>query len=362
MLVKDFLKEIDILAPFSLALDWDNSGLQVGDPESEVKKVALALDPTDRNIQAAVDQKAELLITHHPLIFKPMKNISAGNPLTGPLIKAIKGSLAVISAHTNWDCLGVPLALAETLELTPSGPLEQVPEKLLKLTVFVPADKAEILKQALHLAGAGRLGDYTDCSFEIEGFGQFRPGPDSSPYAGDPGLLAKTGEIRLEMVLPEYLAPCLAGVIKSVHPYEEPAFDFIEIKRPGPGLGLLGEWPSPKEALSFCAQKLDLHPLRWAGPDPGAITKVALLPGSGGGYLTMAQKMGARMLITGEMNYHQALLAADTGFCVLSAGHYETEKPGLLKLGRHLEKITGRLGAAVEYMYLNDQSPWQTRA
>jgi dinuclear metal center YbgI/SA1388 family protein len=326
---------------------------------AKAKKVALALDATSRTVQAALDQKADLLIVHHPLIFKPLKNLNLQNDLNRPLIKAIKGDLAVIAAHTNLDMVLVAQALADALELTPSGPLEAESPKLASLTVYAPYDAVEGLKSALFAAGAGEQGAYSECCYELDGLGQFRPGPDSLPYIGEAGVLEKTREIRLELTAPESLIPKIAAALRKAHPYEEPAFHFQAVKRPGPGLGLLAEWSEKKAALAFCAEKLGLKNPRWAGPDPGLIREAALLPGAGGDYILAAKNAGAKILVTGEINYHQALLAEEAGFCVLACGHYETEKPGLARLGRELEKLTRRLKATVEYIYLDDQSPWQ---
>ncbi|MDR1578091.1 MAG: Nif3-like dinuclear metal center hexameric protein [Deltaproteobacteria bacterium] len=369
MLVGDFLGYLDRLAPFSLALDWDNSGLQVGDPKAKAQKVALALDPTNRVIDQAIERRADLLITHHPLIFKPSKSLNLQNPLTSPIFKAIKGELSIISAHTNWDKVGVAQALAERLELIPDGPLELDSEELAKLTVFAPAEGLDSIKQALFQVGVGRQGNYVETAYALKGVGQFRPEPGSQPYVGDIGELTKVDEIRLETILPKSLIPAATLALRSTHPYEEPAFDFTICQRPEQGLGLLAHWPTPRDPLAFCVEKLGLNKanlepssldqLRFAGPEPGPISQVALLPGSGGDYLLSAQKAGAQILITGEMSHHHALLAEEANFCVLAAGHYETESPGLLRLGQELEKITRRLGATIEYIYLSEHSPWR---
>jgi dinuclear metal center YbgI/SA1388 family protein len=359
MLVRDFLAHLDRLAPFSLALDWDNSGLQVGDPEANAQKVALALDPTSWVIEKALELKADLLITHHPLLFKPLKSLNSQNPLHRPVIKALKGDLAIIAAHTNWDNVGAPLALAETLDLIPDGPLARVSEDLAKLTVFAPAAKMDDLKKALFAVGVGQQGDYVECAYQSPGVGQFRPGPDSQPFIGTPGDLAKVPEDRLELILKKSLIPAATEALRAAHPYEEPAFDFVAINRPGPGLGLLAHWPEPIEPLAFCALRLGSQNLALAGPDPGAISRIALLPGSGGDFIWPAQKAGAQLLITGEINHHQALLAEEANFPVLVAGHYETEKPSVFRLGQQLASLTRRLNAAVEYIYVPEHSPWR---
>jgi putative NIF3 family GTP cyclohydrolase 1 type 2 len=191
--------------------------------------------------------------------------------------------------------------------------------------------------------------------------GQFKPEPGSRPYIGSEGSLEKTKEIRLEMALPTNLIPKATTAIRENHPYEEPAFHFAKIERPGPGLGLLAEWPKPQDPVATTASKLGLKALAFAGPKPGPIQKVALLPGAGGDFILMAQKAGAKALITGEMSYHQALLAEEAGLLVIAAGHFETEKPGLDLLGQELEILTRRSGATIDYIYLHDQSPWQTR-
>ncbi|MDR0548633.1 MAG: Nif3-like dinuclear metal center hexameric protein [Deltaproteobacteria bacterium] len=360
MLVKDFIGLIDRLAPFSLAPDWDNSGLQVGDPKARVKKVALALEATSQTIEEAINQKANLLIVHHPLIFKPLKNLNLNDPLTSPIIKAIFGNLAVIAAHTNWDAVGVAKALAETLGLTPLEPLTTTSPDLTQLTVYAPSAALDGLKKALFSVGVGQQGDYAECSYESAGLGQFKPQPGSQPYTGQVGVLAQTDEVRLEMVLPTSLIPKATHALRAAHPYEEPAFHFTAIQRPALGFGLIAKWSTPQDPLAITKAKLGLKTLNYAGPTPKLVQRVALLPGSGGDFILPAHLAKAEVLITGEINHHQALLAEEIGLTVLAAGHYETEKPGLYRLGQELENQTRRSNAALEYTFLSDQSPWRS--
>ncbi|MDR2353025.1 MAG: Nif3-like dinuclear metal center hexameric protein [Deltaproteobacteria bacterium] len=364
MLAQDFYRLIDKIAPFSLALEWDNSGFQVGDPQQEVKKVAFALDPTLAVIQKAIFLRANLLICHHPLIFKPLKNIIFPNPVYHALTLALENKLTILSAHTNWDAVGVHFALAGLLELKPLGFLEPTSPKLLKLVVFVPPEYFSKVSQALFQAGAGTIGDYTSCSFRAQGLGSFLPPPDGKPFIGNTNEYTETPELRLEVILPESLAFACVEAIKLSHPYEEPAFEFYPCTTYSQsGFGLVGLWEPPREPIKFVSKKLALPELPHAGPIPLKVTKVVLCPGSGASYVESAKRSGADILITGDLTHHHALAAKELGIGVLDAGHFHTERPGMLYLQ---EKISHALKSQfkdpgispeTDFYFINDEPP-----
>jgi dinuclear metal center YbgI/SA1388 family protein len=359
MKVSHFLDIANRLAPFPLALDWDNSGLQTGNPEALADRVSLCLDPTLEAVSLAAKAGSSLLISHHPLIFKPLKRLSSADPVAAPLLLAARENLSVISLHTNWDAVGVAPALARVLELRPQGPLEPNPRRLLKLIAFIPQDYQEKVKESLFAAGAGTIGAYRECSFSSPGLGNFLPPENGRPFIGAPGERSQAEEIRLETIVEPSLRDQVTRALLESHPYEEPAFEFLEVMAPGPGFGLVGYWDPPREAVSFVKKALNLKALSYAGPRPGLVSRVALMPGSGGSYVEMAFKAGAEALITGDVSHHQALLAKDFGLTVISAGHFETERPSLEPLRESLLKEAKLIGESPEIGIIEQSSPWR---
>ncbi|UQZ89984.1 Nif3-like dinuclear metal center hexameric protein [Deltaproteobacteria bacterium Smac51] len=362
MRVRDFIQIIHQLAPPDLAMEWDNSGLQVGSLTSEVKKIGLALDATSQTVSEALDSGCNLLLTHHPLIFKPLKNIST-NTMNGEIIRrALAGGLSIFAAHTNWDSVsqGVAGALADLLELEDRRPLEPAARDFFKLVIYVPAGYEAEVKKAVFEAGAGTIGDYDRCWFSASGEGGFRVPPDGAPFIGQPGQEARTRESRLEVIVPKGLADrAVLAVLKS-HPYSEPAFELYPVKTYARdhGAGLIGSWPSGRDILAECRARLGLGGFKWAGPEPGRVKTVALLPGSGGSYMNLAKSQGAEVLITGDVGYHQALEAEHLGITILDLGHYETEWPGVVRLKNLLAEEFEKRNLAVECRLLTQERPW----
>jgi putative NIF3 family GTP cyclohydrolase 1 type 2 len=256
MLVGDVLSALDRLAPLALALEWDNSGLQVGDPGAPVEKIALALDPTMSAVEAALAAGCRLLVTHHPMIFKPLKRLDASDPEAAAVMRAVSGGLAVISVHTNWDAVGVARALADVLDLRDLRPLEDRPLRWAKLIVFVPADHVEKVLEAAFASGAGKIGDYDHCHFGTFGKGGFRVPAHGSPFIGRPGQRSLIDEVRLEVILPTALKGAVERAVKAVHPYEEPAVEFIDVDTVAHGFGLVGRWRPPRRPEAFLAERL----------------------------------------------------------------------------------------------------------
>jgi dinuclear metal center YbgI/SA1388 family protein len=343
--VSDILGIINKIAPPALAENWDNVGLQVGDPAREVTRIMVALDPGPQSVVAALESSCQLLLTHHPLIFKPLKRIST-NDETGRLIhRAISGGLAIISAHTNYDTAGsgVNDLLAAALGVTGCRPLRVAfREELLKLVVYVPVTHQEQLMEAL-LPFSGISKNYAECSFRVSGQGTFRPLEGARPFIGAVGELESVEEIRFEMLVKKSdLQPALKALRKA-HPYEEPAFDIIPLLNEGgcEGLGRVGILETPVLLKDFAAsvkERLGLTSLRVVGDAEQKISKVALCGGSGSSLLRDAVREGADLFLTGDIKYHDAREAQALGIALLDAGHFATERLMIQGLSMQLER------------------------
>ena len=361
MRIKDLATIIQRLAPSDLAFDWDNPGLQVGSLNQEISRIGLALDATDKTLDAAIQAGCDLLFTHHPLIFKAIKKIDPDSYPGTIIARAISAGLAIFSAHTNWDSAsrGVAQALADRLGLEEREPLEPISRDFLKLVVFVPAGYENQIRAALFETGCGVIGDYDHCWFGAPGEGGYRVPPAGRPFIGQPGQETRTRENRLEVILPAGQADRAVAAVRENHPYEEPAFEFHAVKVPGrdEGLGLLGLWPEERDLLDELA-KAGFGAYKWAGLEPKRVRKVALLPGSGGDYIYLAKARGAEALITGDAKYNQALDSESLGLCLVDLGHYETEWPGVEQLASLLSEELNRLEPEVECLLLNQTGPW----
>ncbi len=357
----ELVELIQTLAPSDLAEQWDNPGLQVGSLGKEITRIGFALDATLPIVKQAIEKGCDLLLAHHPLIFKPLKNINFQNE-TGAIVEiAAQNGLAIYAAHTNWDSSpqGVGQALADFLGLDSLEPLQAAERDFYKVVVFVPPSHADVLRQAIFAVGAGQIGAYDKCSFAAPGEGGFRSPSESRPFIGEPGSVSTTAELRLELILPAKLAPQVSQAIFAHHPYEEPAFEFYPIKTMGPetGLGRMAIWPEARDLLAEL-KRLGL-PFKWAGPAPRHVRRVALLPGSGGSFVALAKAKGAEALITGDAGHHHALEAQALGLSLIDLGHHGTEWPGVIQLERLLRKKLLQAGRTeVECLLLAQPDPW----
>jgi dinuclear metal center YbgI/SA1388 family protein len=330
--VADIVGIINKIAPSELAEAWDNPGLQVGDPAAEVTRVMVALDPTPDVVDSAITASCQLLVTHHPLIFKPLKSISSANPLGAVIQKAIKGGVAIVTLHTNYDIAvgGLNDVLARKIGLLDSVPLKiTASAELVKLVVFVPVDHLDRVRSALFPFSAPQ-GNYRDCSFAADGTGTFVPLEGAEPFSGTVGLLSKVPEERLELLITAAQMSRAVKALLAVHPYEEPAFDLYPLLNKGAkrGLGRIGRLPESLTLAEYADRLrnvLSAPVLRYVGDPNAAISKVALCSGSGASLLRDAAKAGADVLVTGDVKYHEAREAEDCGLAVIDAGHYPTE-------------------------------------
>ncbi|MDD2849763.1 MAG: Nif3-like dinuclear metal center hexameric protein [Desulfuromonadaceae bacterium] len=345
--VADIVGIINKIAPVGLAEAWDNPGLQVGDPAAEVSRVMVALDPAPDVIDSALKASCQLLVTHHPLIFKPLKSISTANPHGATIQKALKGGLSIVSMHTNYDIAsgGLNDLLAGKIGLSSCVPLKVTnTSELVKLIVFVPAEQLEQLRSVL-LPFAAAQGNYRDCSFAADGVGTFTPLDGAEPFAGTINMLAEVHEKRLELLLQRTQLPRAIKVLLAAHPYEEPAFDVYPLHNDGEklGIGRVGLLPEPLTLAEYAAQlrkSLSAPVLRYVGEPTTKVSKVALCSGSGASLLREAARLGADVLVTGDIKYHDARDAEDMGLTLIDAGHFPTE---IIMV----DEITGRLRQAL---------------
>jgi dinuclear metal center YbgI/SA1388 family protein len=330
--VQDIGGLVNRLYPQSLAENWDNVGLQLGDPIASVERVLVCLDAEEQVIRRAEEIGAQLVISHHPLIYRALKKITPGDEAGRAIFRALRQGIAVISAHTNLDRAkeGLNDWLAERFGLQQTTPLEQSISDLLKLVVFVPAGHEEAVKEALFSVGAGVIGNYDHVSFQSPGQGGFRCGAATNPFIGSPGEEEKVEEFRLEMVVPAALAGKVVAKLLKVHPYEEVAFDLYPLanQRTDVGLGRIGSLTEPLAPEQFGAlvkKSLGIEMLRVAGQCRGPIRKVAVCGGSGASLLSEALRQGADCLVTGDVKYHDAQRARAEGILLMDAGHFGTE-------------------------------------
>ena len=330
--ISDILGIINKIAPPSLAESWDNPGLQVGDPAAHVSRIMVALDPTATVIESALQAGCQLLVTHHPLIFKALKSVSTATPQGRAIFSAIRGGLGIIGMHTNYDIAegGLNDLLAGKLGLTAAEPLQITgAQELVKLVVFVPEEHLEQLRDAL-LPHAESLGAYRDCSFVADGEGTFTPQEGAKPFIGETGRREKVNEFRLELLLDRAKITPAVKALLAAHPYEEPAFDLYPLHNKGKqlGLGRIGSLPDTVSLAGFAAQtatRLEAPGTRFSGDPATSIRKVALCSGSGASVLRAAVRAGADVLVTGDVKYHDARDAEDLGIALIDAGHFATE-------------------------------------
>lgn len=324
---------IDKIAPQYLAEGWDNVGLLLGNPSQLISKILVALDITQAVADFAVEHKVDMIISHHPLIFKGLKNLRTDLPHGRVLATLIKADIAVYSAHTNLDISsgGINDILAAKLELINTSPLTTSnTDKLIKLVVFVPEGYLEAVRTAITNAGAGHIGNYSHCSFHTNGTGTFLPLSNSKPFIGEQGSLEQTSEVRLETIMPESISHKVLKAMLKAHPYEETAFDLYPLLNQGSSLGLgrIGYLPVAQtldQLTNMVKNRLGTSSVNVVGNGDRVISKVAVCGGSGADLINKAVFTGADVLITGDIKYHEAQDAAAAGIAIIDAGHFATE-------------------------------------
>jgi len=335
--VQSIIAALDAWAPPGSAQSYDNVGLQVGDRQQVVQKALIALDMTPAVLDEATAVGAQLIITHHPLLFQPLKALTTDSYVSNLALKLAEAGIALYSIHTNLDAApgGVSFALAETLGLTEVQFMQGMPEATKKLVVFVPRDHARAVHKAMAAAGAGTIGDYEACAFEAEGTGYFKPGAGADPFIGEAGsALESAQEVRLEMEVPRWHLSAVRKAMVEAHPYEEVAHDIYAVEQPTAtaGLGAVGVLEEPMPLLDFLQQvstRLEANSLRYAGTPEATVQRVAVCGGAGAGFVQQALATGADAYVTSDVKYHDYFnVLANDGtpqMAFIDAGHYETE-------------------------------------
>ncbi|WP_410768005.1 Nif3-like dinuclear metal center hexameric protein [Fontibacillus sp. BL9] len=323
------IQYMEQLAPKHVAMEDDKIGLQLGSLQKEITGVLTALDVNEQVADEAIARGANLIIAHHAIIYRPLRNLQSDTPMGKVYEKLIKHDIAVYVAHTNLDVTegGMNDWMAEALGIESSAPVEDIhTDHLYKLVVFVPKDHHQRVLDAILNAGAGAIGNYSHCSFNIEGYGTFVPGEGTEPYIGKQGRMEKAEEMRIETVVPQSIRSKVIQAMLKSHPYEEVAYDLypMDLKGRTFGLGRVGKLQEPVTLEQFVQrvkEKLDVPAVRVVGDLSRQIKKAAVIGGSGGGYWRAAMFKGADVLVTGDIDYHTAQDAEMAGLTLIDPGH-----------------------------------------
>ncbi len=332
MKLKDITNFLEDYAPLSLQESYDNSGLLIGLPEAEINKAIITLDITNEVIDEAIDSKCELVIAHHPLIFKGLKSLTGKNYVEKLVVKAIKNDIAIYAIHTNLDNIqdGVNSILAEKLGLKNTSILVSSNNGFKKLVTFCPVKHAEKVREAMFNAGAGHIGNYDSCSYNLIGEGSFRGLEGADPFVGIKGEIHFEKEIRIETIVPDFKIGKVIQAMKTAHPYEEVAYDVypLDNKNTAIGAGMIGELATEMQAKDFLLHLkkiLNCKVIRFNSLIDRKIKKVAICGGSGSFLIESAFRSGADIFVTGDVKYHD-FFDHQGKMIIADAGHYETEQ------------------------------------
>lgn len=328
--IREITAAIEEFAPLALQESYDNAGLQVGDASLAATGALLCVDVTEEVVDEAIHKGCNLIIAHHPLLFRPLKRITGSNYIERIVIKALRNDIAIYAAHTNLDAVAVNHRWAQQLALTDVEVLQPTADMLYKLVTYAPHDNADSVRQALFDAGAGTIGNYDCCSYNTQGVGTFRAGENTHPYCGNKGEVHHEVESRIEVIMPRYLQSRVIRALLQAHPYEEPAYDLIPIANDytQAGMGVVGNLPHKTDAIALLQQlKEELHcgSIRHNATAGQQVQRVALCGGSGSSLINKALAAGADIFITGEIGYHP-FFGYENKLILAEIGHYESEQ------------------------------------
>jgi dinuclear metal center YbgI/SA1388 family protein len=352
----EIIQLFEQFSPKGLAMEGDKVGLQIGRLNKKVERVLVTLDVLENVIDEAIKKDVQLIIAHHPPIYRPLKNVITDTTQGRMIEKLLRNDIAVYAAHTNLDVAtgGVNDLLAEALEIqNPEVLVPTFETALKKIVVFVPAESEETVRKALGDAGAGFIGNYSHCTFSANGTGRFLPGDQTKPYVGQPGVMETVDEVRIETIVPEIQVKKVLTAMLKVHPYEEPAFDVYPVENKGEVLGL-GRIGTVKEmTLAEFAEKikkvLEVDRVRVVGNLESKVKKVAVLGGDGNKYFSQAKFKGADVYVTGDIYYHTAHDAMMQGLNMIDPGH-NVEKVMKKGVAHTLGELCQKAGFKVEFI------------
>jgi dinuclear metal center YbgI/SA1388 family protein len=343
MTVRDVVAFLQRFAPLGLAGEWDNVGLLLGEGDGPTDRILTCLTVTPEVVEEAVAEKAGLIVSHHPILFRATKRLSGDTPEGRLLLPLLRAGIAVYSPHTAYDNTsgGINDQLAGKLGLRGVTALRQRPgTPSVKLVVFVPEKDLAAVSDAVFAAGAGHIGQYRECSFRIPGTGTFFGGEGTNPTIGERGRREEVIEVRLEVVCPEGRVEAIVAAMRKAHSYEEVAYDIYPLlPPPGPGEGRVGDLPRPLPLLDLARQVKGVLPtvgVQVVGEGDRLVQRVAIVCGAGGELLPDAIRARADVFLTGEARFHDAWTARAAGLALLLPGHHATERPGVEELARLL--------------------------
>lgn len=332
MKIKEVVDALEMFAPLPLQDGFDNAGLQIGLTDAEAAGALLCLDVTEAVVDEAISLGYNLIVSHHPLIFKGYKSITGKDYVERCIMKAIKHDIVIFSMHTNLDNApqGVNYKIAEKIGLQNVQILEPKENALLKLVTFVPVKQAEQVRQALFNAGCGCIGNYDSCSYNLEGKGTFRAGEGTHPFCGKQGELHEEPEVHIETILPAFKKSAVVRALIAAHPYEEPAYDLYPLQNnwSQAGAGVVGELLTPEAEDDFLHRikhTFEVGCVKHSRTNGRMIRKVALCGGAGAFLLPRAVASGVDVFITGEVKYHD-YFSYENSILVAEIGHYESEQ------------------------------------
>ena len=332
MTINEVTRYLESIADPSLQEGYDNAGLITGDGGQNCTGILCSLDATEEVIREAIARNCNLVVAHHPIVFGGLKKINGKNYVERAVITAIKNDIAIYASHTNLDHVadGVNGQIAAKLGLEASRILHPKENTLKKLFSFVPVEQAEQVRNAVFAAGAGQIGQYSECSFNSPGTGTYKAGEKANPFAGQPGIPHTEPEIKIEMVFPAWLERQVVAALKTAHPYEEVAFDIVALQNthPGIGAGLIGEFPEAMEEpvfLDHIKKVFSVPVVRHTAFRGMPVKKVAICGGAGSFLISRALAAGADAFITADLKYHE-FFDANGRLLLCDVGHYESEQ------------------------------------
>lgn len=358
MKLKEITNWLELWAPTALQESYDNCGLLVGEPYTEVGSALLTLDVTEEVIDEAIRGNHQLIIAHHPLIFSGIKKLNGQDEVNRCVIKALRNNIAIYAIHTNIDNLsdGVNKMIADKLGLSDRAILAPKSGQLNKLVTFIPKDYLESVQQALWEAGAGNIGEYSECSFYASGTGTFKGSENTNAFVGEKNVRHAEPEYKMEVIVPNWNINRVMQALRAAHPYEEVAYYLSKLENDAPyGAGMVGILEHPMEStewLEYLKKQMDLTVIRHTAAPNRTIQKVAICGGAGSFLLNQAIRTGADALVTGDFKYHD-FFGAEQRLMICDIGHYESEKytPTLLR-DKLLEKFP-TFAAQISSIYTN---------
>jgi len=344
MKIAEVIAYLEHLAPLSWQENYDNSGLIVGDPTCELTQALICLDSTEEVVDEAIANRCNLIIAHHPIVFKSLKSITGRNYVEKALLKCIKNDITLYAIHTNLDNFrgGVNAEIGERLGLENLQILAPQKNSLFKLSVFVPVEAQQHVSMAMFEAGAGTIGNYSNCSFYAQGMGTFTPLKGAKPYIGAINKLEQTPEYKLEMIVEEHRIMEVIDALKKSHPYEEVAYDLVALHNTNAhqGAGMIGELPHAMDTIEWLLsvkKTFQCGVIRHTKLVKKTLKKIAFCGGSGSFLLPRAMQLDADVYLSADFKYHEFFDAQDS-IIIADIGHFESEQYTIQRLNKLLSE------------------------